>query len=191
MGFFIANARTYKFLNYTKIINLIAIIVVAIIGMSACWDGQLKALVATDPLAYNPIHFLVQWLVWLRAIPLFCLGLYLPCFCTILICYLKSGQENETFKQLPGVQMVLKKNTKEYKKDGKENESCSICLEDFKEGDGKPIAELNCNSNHIFHLDCLSEWVKTKDVCPMCRAPIVQVEGEVQEEYEFKAKDSK
>ena len=55
-----------------------------------------------------------------------------------------------------------------------EVEICAICLEQFREDDGKLIAELNCNSKHIFHVNCLYEWVDKNDVCPMCREPIVQ-----------------
>jgi len=64
----------------------------AIIGMSACWDGQLAALVATEPMGYADINYLVQWLVWLRAIPLFCIGLYLPCFCCLIYVYLNGDE---------------------------------------------------------------------------------------------------
>ena len=69
--------------------------------------------------------------------------------------------------------MFIKQNAKEFKKEGAETEDCAICLEAFTEGDGKMIAELNCNSKHIFHVDCLTEWVKKNDVCPMCRQQIV------------------
>lgn len=50
---------------------------------------------------------------------------------------------------------------------------CSICLENFSENDTRLVAELNCNSKHIFHVDCLSDWITTKDICPMCREPIL------------------
>jgi len=33
-------------------------------------------------------------------------------------------------------------------------------MEEFGVDDGKEIAELNCSSKHIFHLACISEWVK-------------------------------
>ena len=57
---------------------------------------------------------------------------------------------------------------------GKEVEKCAICLERFLEGDGASlVAELNCNSKHIFHVECLSNWILTNDICPMCREPIL------------------
>ena len=49
---------------------------------------------------------------------------------------------------------------------------CSICLEDFKQGD-KYIA-LDCDEPHIFHSGCetcsgIKEWLKRNNTCPMCR----------------------
>lgn len=45
------------------------------------------------------------------------------------------------------------------------NNCCSICLEDFKEGDIACI--LSCY--HIFHKDCLIPWLKKNNNCPNCR----------------------
>jgi peroxin-10 len=51
-------------------------------------------------------------------------------------------------------------------------EDCAICMESFKDNDGKLVAELNCNEKHIFHADCIAEWVEKKNECPLCRQPI-------------------
>ena len=52
--------------------------------------------------------------------------------------------------------------------------SCAICLDEFDEKDEREIAELNCNNKHIFHLECIKNWSKTNDICPMCREPIIK-----------------
>tara|TARA_B100000575_G_scaffold197010_1_gene159330 strand:- start:5 stop:538 length:534 start_codon:yes stop_codon:yes gene_type:complete len=50
------------------------------------------------------------------------------------------------------------------------DESCSICLEDFKTGDN--IKKLNCT--HIFHKECLEPWLNSNNRnCPMCRTDII------------------
>ena len=49
------------------------------------------------------------------------------------------------------------------------DDTCSICLEEFKEGE--KIKNLNCN--HIFHEECLLPWLNDNDCCPMCRQNIV------------------
>ena len=46
---------------------------------------------------------------------------------------------------------------------------CSICLEEFKEGD--KIKKLNCN--HVYHEECLIPWLNKNDYCPMCRQNII------------------
>lgn len=45
---------------------------------------------------------------------------------------------------------------------------CSICLEDFEDGD---IVCQSPNCRHIFHEDCMSEWLLRHDDCPCCRSP--------------------
>merc|ERR1712173_285203 len=53
--------------------------------------------------------------------------------------------------------------------DDKERESCSICLESFKDGD--TIKRLPCL--HIFHQHEIDRWLLTgADKCPICRMPI-------------------
>ena len=49
------------------------------------------------------------------------------------------------------------------------DESCSICLEEFKTGDN--IKKLNCT--HIFHKECLEPWLNNNINCPMCRTDIL------------------
>jgi hypothetical protein len=42
---------------------------------------------------------------------------------------------------------------------------CSICLEQFKRGER--VCELPCK--HIFHDDCVREWLSREATCPVCR----------------------
>ena len=46
-----------------------------------------------------------------------------------------------------------------------EKKNCIICLEDFKNGDNAII--LPCI--HIFHTDCIKNWLKTQNTCPICK----------------------
>ena len=48
---------------------------------------------------------------------------------------------------------------------------CSICLDDFE--DGEQVRELRCN--HIFHVQCIDEWLRTKDVCPLCNRSTARI----------------
>lgn len=46
-------------------------------------------------------------------------------------------------------------------------ESCAICLEEYKNDDG--IGTLK-NCGHDYHVDCITKWLLVKNVCPICKA---------------------
>tara|TARA_Y100001970_G_C14131053_1_gene801735 strand:- start:900 stop:1382 length:483 start_codon:yes stop_codon:yes gene_type:complete len=50
-------------------------------------------------------------------------------------------------------------------KDIDKSSSCSICLEEFNSE--KEIAFLDCK--HMYHMDCIIEWIKNEVSCPLCR----------------------
>lgn len=57
---------------------------------------------------------------------------------------------------------------------------CSICMADVREPNDEGIineyvCELPCK--HWFHEDCVKEWLKSHDSCPICRKPIVNHDG--------------
>jgi len=58
----------------------------------------------------------------------------------------------------------------QYKNQKEEQNRCSICLRDFEENER--IVELRCHKAHVFHADCLNEWVKMNPYCPFCRLSI-------------------
>mmetsp|Transcript_6261 Transcript_6261/g.8852 ORF Transcript_6261/g.8852 Transcript_6261/m.8852 type:complete len:207 (+) Transcript_6261:210-830(+) len=49
---------------------------------------------------------------------------------------------------------------------------CSICLDQYKTGDTLCWAKSN-QCNHIFHEECISEWLKDHEDCPLCRTPLL------------------
>ncbi|CAM9513893.1 unnamed protein product, partial [Sphacelaria rigidula] len=48
------------------------------------------------------------------------------------------------------------------------NDSCSVCLEEYKEGE--PLLQLTCG--HVYHQDCIDLWLKEHCVCPCCRTDL-------------------
>lgn len=50
-----------------------------------------------------------------------------------------------------------------------EGKACSVCLHEFVITDEKLVV-LGCHSEHIFHEECILEWAKTKEICPICRS---------------------
>jgi len=43
--------------------------------------------------------------------------------------------------------------------------TCSVCLSDFQEGD--TLKTVPCM--HLFHTECIDEWLKMSKVCPVCK----------------------
>ena len=51
--------------------------------------------------------------------------------------------------------------------------SCLLCFEEFQDSD--EVVQLNCNTLHIYHADCLQKYVEEgeKEECPLCKASFV------------------
>ena len=49
-------------------------------------------------------------------------------------------------------------------------DECSICLDFFQKQEPQAVLLLACN--HVFHIDCLTNWLREKgenSKCPVCR----------------------
>ena len=49
-------------------------------------------------------------------------------------------------------------------------DKCPICLQKYKSAD--IIKEFPCK--HIFHKSCIFKWLKTSNVCPLCKHDITE-----------------
>ena len=59
---------------------------------------------------------------------------------------------------------------KQEEKDQVDAAACSICLLEFSPDSDLEVVELACNEKHIFHRNCLADWVKSGNrTCPLCR----------------------
>lgn len=56
-----------------------------------------------------------------------------------------------------------------------ELQSCSICWLKYKNGDN--LEQFKCTFGHIFHTDCLRNWLKRSLTCPMCRQDLYSTVG--------------
>ncbi len=52
-----------------------------------------------------------------------------------------------------------------------EEKRCTICLAQYA-ADEDGLCVLKCKTNHVFHEQCLFEWLKERDFCPVCRGPV-------------------
>eukprot|EP01065_Artemidia_motanka_P026271 TRINITY_DN31190_c0_g1_i1.p1 TRINITY_DN31190_c0_g1~~TRINITY_DN31190_c0_g1_i1.p1 ORF type:complete len:140 (+),score=13.46 TRINITY_DN31190_c0_g1_i1:56-475(+) len=49
-------------------------------------------------------------------------------------------------------------------------EDCAICMECMQSTEKVRACALDCG--HVFHLPCVSQWLRLRAVCPTCRAPV-------------------
>ena len=87
----------------------------------------------------------------------------------------QNSRENNNIPDLPNYTIIQNKiiKIKEYTfnnelKSEDSDESCSICLENYKKND--TINILKCG--HKYHEKCIDEWIGTSDNCPLCRLSI-------------------
>ena len=45
--------------------------------------------------------------------------------------------------------------------------------------EGERIGRLDCM--HIFHLDCIKQWMELKNVCPICKQTTLEVDEDEEE----------
>ena len=57
------------------------------------------------------------------------------------------------------------------KYDSRKETECAICLEEFKRND---IIKEFYKCKHIFHKDCLKNWLKRSNVCPLCKHDLTE-----------------
>jgi hypothetical protein len=60
---------------------------------------------------------------------------------------------------------------------------CPICYEEYRIGDDIAWSQ-NDECPHMYHLNCILEWLLDKDDCPMCRAKYINIDVEEGEEDE-------
>ncbi|XP_030448675.1 RING-H2 finger protein ATL66 [Syzygium oleosum] len=46
---------------------------------------------------------------------------------------------------------------------------CSICLGEFEDGEKVKVLP---QCGHRYHCGCVDQWLATRSVCPLCRAPL-------------------
>ncbi|OIW13557.1 hypothetical protein TanjilG_29298 [Lupinus angustifolius] len=58
---------------------------------------------------------------------------------------------------------------------GKEALECAICLCEFEDSD---TLRLIPKCDHVFHPECIDEWLSSHSTCPVCRANLIPQPGE-------------
>ena len=56
----------------------------------------------------------------------------------------------------------------------KDTDKCMICMFEFEEND--QVSELKCDRRHVFHSECLQQWLKVDKRCPLCKKEIIRAD---------------
>jgi hypothetical protein len=54
-------------------------------------------------------------------------------------------------------------------------DECSICLVSLTNKSEEKLYTTTCG--HVFHIDCIHNWLKSSDNCPYCRKILIEVSG--------------
>ena len=76
-------------------------------------------------------------------------------------------------KKIHNIDKVLKKVAWQYPDKSEDNFICGICLETLR---GTTVVKLDCDEMHIFHKQCMKEWLLKNNQCPICRLNIMNEE---------------
>jgi hypothetical protein len=90
---------------------------------------------------------------------------------------------NEMMDQKFYFRKVTEKDQEENESEGKETDNdekiqisatddCCICLNNYQPGEIVCVAKTNL-CGHVFHQDCVNEWLKQNDDCPLCRVDLM------------------
>eukprot|EP00980_Cylindrotheca_fusiformis_P000513 scaffold125_cov109-Cylindrotheca_fusiformis.AAC.3 len=107
----------------------------------------------------------------------------LPQNSTAVLERLQSGEPNEDEENLagsqnknqgvsPSSQSVLSQRLSSWR-NVSASEECCICLDGYHPGDtiSAPITD---KCNHVFHEECVVEWLRNHDLCPLCRVNLME-----------------
>ena len=71
------------------------------------------------------------------------------------------GLSIQQFEKIPIIKF------RKYKSNG--NSQCIICMEEFEKGE--KVNLLPCQ--HIFHINCIKQWLLKQKTCPFCKKEII------------------
>ena len=86
---------------------------------------------------------------------------------------MESGISEETLDSFPMMPYNLEKDSRSFTsaegtelEEAEDNKCCSICLNDYEDSE---IVRVIPDCSHMFHKDCIDEWLRLHPTCPICR----------------------
>ena len=86
---------------------------------------------------------------------------------------MESGMSEETLDSFPKMPYNLEKDSRSFTsaegtelEEAEDKKCCSICLNDYEESE---VVRVIPDCGHMFHKDCIDEWLRLHPTCPICR----------------------
>ena len=157
--FFHRNFMNEHFIIYLWI-NCVCYSSTIILSFLLLYNGDIIGLLILASIYTNTIIYSLIITGYFIAILLITLGIFVELIIRIVTCKmkLKKAFSNEY------IYGVYRFGCKYINKD----ERCNICLCDFTPENCNLVA-LKCLISHAFHEECMLEWLKGHDFCPVCR----------------------
>lgn len=120
----------------------------------------------------NSMNFL--WIIVASIISLALICIATPIILKIVFKYRERNAARVAISIVEEKQNKLRKLYPDEKfQESPEKNTCTICLEDFK--NGSVTRKLSCL--HIFHTNCIDEWCANHDNCPNCKKDMFSVDN--------------
>ncbi|CAI2377585.1 unnamed protein product [Moneuplotes crassus] len=117
-----------------------------------------------------------HFLLLIESLCSMCMCCCLTCLITfvlsVLCCSSAAGIKKKRADIALGLLLLNAAQFKFNPEDYRSTKSCTICLNDFEQGDN--IINLPCHKTHIFHPQCIAVWVMENKNCPLCKTPITE-----------------
>ncbi|KAF6155936.1 hypothetical protein GIB67_039267 [Kingdonia uniflora] len=84
----------------------------------------------------------------------------------------QTGLVEETISNYLKTRVHMSSSTCTADKDHESSETCIICQVEYE--NQEMIGTLDCG--HEYHADCVKQWLRVKNVCPICKVPALTVE---------------
>ena len=122
--------------------------------------------------SYQLIIFILILIGYFEMLKCCCIGTCAIIMIPVVLQARRNAQRPNWIPAPPNFLQNLAKTKFDPSSDGVKAESCSICLLDYQEND--QVIPLPCDEKHVFHEECIKEWLKKNNCCPLCKKPITQ-----------------
>lgn len=164
------------FFNTQRMIIYQIMVIYGWLIISLCvWDIKtFEGMLNLDKACYRPLSVSILNLVTMLLFYCLVLSPYLTIVCLIPFYVYEVYKAHDVHRKKQLTKHYLIKSmpsiafSKELLADNMILDECLICMEEFKEGEDF-VTPLACDARHMYHSDCIEQWLKNDNCCPFCK----------------------